>query len=115
MSESVHSLLPQERDALTVKLHRLGNAFGLKFKSHMVTQIQLQDTSSKGTLVKVRQTFDVQGKEWELHGEFERPASKIPASIPKKFTLTECKSIDELSLASFEVEALCIQALQMGI
>lgn len=111
MSEAVHSLLPQERDALSVKFQILSGNIGAKYQSHEVVQIQ-QETNS--TLVKVRRTYFHLGKEWELSGEFERPASKIPASIPKKFSLTECKSSDELSWPAFEVEALCIQALHMG-
>lgn len=114
MSKAVHSLLPQERDALLVKLNRLGKEAGLNpLKTHIVTHIDLEDNSQNNTLVKVRQSFQAQGQDWELHGEFERPASKIPASIPKSFILKECRSSDASDWPALEVEALRIQALHM--
>jgi hypothetical protein len=115
MSKVVHSLLPQERDALAVKFNRLRKEAGMKpMKSHMVTHIDIEDNEKKNTLVKVCHTFQEQGQVWELHGEFERPASKIPPSIPRSFILKECKNNDAFDSASLEVEAMRIQALHMG-
>ncbi len=114
MSKVVHCLLPQERDALLVKLHSLSKKAGLKpKKSHLVTHIDVEDNKENKTLVKVRQTFQEQGQEWVLHGEFERLTSSIH-SIPKSFVLTVCRSSDASDLVSLEAEALRIQALHMG-